>query len=549
MKDKEKYLMSVNIVPHDNKYAKSFIIYNMAHGFLKIKTDNVDLVWNNLVKYNYGNHLFTLFPSRIVDSIIICKYVSRRPSIYSDNDDIYHLIVDDSSYITLKWLKDNIYQNAEFVDSEDDDEHMVAYTRGFYFDRTIKEILEYYKPEYVWNNDSKKDTELPIIIDDIMKHKIYDFLDDKAGEINEYLTNRDGITTSLLHILNLSHANHIDSSVLYSKHELPNIITRFRIKGFKKHFDVAADIIRRTPHDEQTYINKVETEGNKATVEVINIRSFPWWSSGALKCKTIPDLRYYIELSKGKLPFVEDEYEVDIDYRLHNELIDMDFNISGVDHYQFDKDSKIFDTDEIFKKEQDYMQEALNHINDRRDSKRFGTSNKIELNLKFLYEETIENGEVMSIVTNITDKTDNVDIDAVLDYMKAYKTVFGLDGDIRETVVVGDESTIKESTNLISVIRQHMRCAGLSPIANISTTRDIRYYILNGLKSNEFGASIYFGNVNSHVMFTITMVAADVPKPELSDEVIHNLKNIYKETITDGTLTINRKKVQYERIK
>lgn len=549
MKDKERYLMPVNIVPHDNKYAKSFIIYNMAHGFLKIKTDNVDLVWNNLVKYNYGKHLFTLFPSRIVDGIIICKYVSRRPSIYSDNDDIYHLIVDDSSYITLKWLKDNIYQNAEFVDSEDDDENMAAYTRGFYFDRTIKEILEYYKPEYVWNNDSKKDTELPIIIDDIMKHKIYDFLDDKAGELNEYLTNRDGITTSLLHILNLSHANHIDSSVLYSKHELPNIITRFRIKGFKKHFDVAADIIRRTPHDEQTYISKVETEGNKATVEVINIRSFPWWSSGALKCKTIPDLRYYIELSKGKLPFVEDEYEVDIDYRLHNELIDMDFNISGVDHYQFDKDSKIFDTDEIFKKEQDYMQEALNHINDRRDSKRFGTSNKIELNLKFLYEETIENGEVMSIVTNITDKTDNVDIDAVLDYVKAYKTVFGLDGDIRETVVVGDESTIKESTNLISIIRQHMRCAGLSPIANISTTRDIRYYILNGLKSNEFGASIYFGNVNSHVMFTITMVAADVPKPELSDEVIHNLKNIYKETITDGTLTINRKKVQYERIK
>lgn len=549
MKDKEKYLMPVNIVPHDNKYAKSFIIYNMAHGFLKIKTDNVDLVWNNLVKYNYGKHLFTLFPSRIVDDIIICKYVSRRPSIYSDNDDIYHLIVDDSSYITLKWLKDNIYQNAEFVDSEDDDEHMAAYTRGFYFDRTIKEILEYYKPEYVWNADSKKDTELPIIIDDIMKHKIYDFLDDKAGELNEYLTNRDGITTSLLHILNLSHANHIDSSVLYSKHELPNIITRFRIKGFKKHFDVAADIIRRTPHDEQTYISKVENEGNKATVEVINIRSFPWWSSGALKCKTISDLRYYIELSKGKLPFVEDEYEVDIDYRLHNELIDMDFNISGVDHYQFDKDSKIFDTDEIFKKEQDYMQEALNHINDRRDSKRFGTSNKIELNLKFLYEETIENGEVMSIVTNITDKTDNVDIDAVLDYMKAYKTVFGLDGDIRETVVVGDESTIKESTNLISVIRQHMRCAGLSPIANISTTRDIRYYILNGLKSNEFGASIYFGNVSSHVMFTITMVAADVPKPELSDESIHHLKNIYKETITDGTLTINRKKVQYERIK
>lgn len=549
MKDKEKYLMPVNIVPHDNKYAKSFIIYNMAHGFLKIKTDNIDLVWNNLVKYNYGKHLFTLFPSRIVDDIIICKYVSRRPSIYSDNDDIYHLIVDDSSYITLKWLKDNIYQNAEFVNSEDDDEHMAAYTRGFYFDRTIKEILEYYKPEYVWNADSKKDIELPIIIDDIMKHKIYDFLDDKAGELNEYLTSRDGMTTSLLHILNLSHANHIDSSVLYSKHELPNIITRFRIKGFKKHFDVAADIIRRTPHDEQTYISKVETEGNKATVEVINIRSFPWWSSGALKCKTISDLRYYIELSKGKIPFVEDEYEVDIDYRLHNELIDMDFNISGVDHYQFDKDSKIFDTDEIFKKEQDYMQEALNHINDRRDSKRFGTSNKIELNLKFLYEETIENGEVMSIVTNITDKTDNVDIDAVLDYMKAYKTVFGLDGDIRETVVVGDESTIKESTNLISVIRQHMRCAGLSPIANISTTRDIRYYILNGLKSNEFGASIYFGNVNSHVMFTITMVAADVPKPELSDEVIHNLKNIYKETITDGTLTINRKKVQYERIK
>lgn len=551
MKNEEKDLLSVNIVPHNHKYAKSCLQYNIAHGFFKIRTDNVDLVWEKLVKYNYSKELFTLFPSRKEGTdIIVCKYVSRTPFLFCEKDDIDMLTLQpaDKGFITLPWLKANIYINLIILDGQPN-ERLIGCSRGFHFDRTIKEILEYYKPEYIWNDNSKNDRELPIIIDDIMKHKIYDFLDDKAGEINEYLVDKDGMTTSLLHILNLSHANHIDSSVLYSKHELPNIITRFRIKGFKKHFDVAADIMRRTPHDEQTYISKVETEGNKATVEVINIRSFPWWSSGALKCKTIPDLRYYIELSKGKLPFVEDEYEVDIDYRLHNELIDMDFNISGVDHYQFDKDSKIFDTDEIFKKEQDYMQEALNHINDRRDSKRFGTSNKIELNLKFLYEETIENGEVMSIVTNITDKTDNIDIDAVLDYMKAYKTVFGLDGDIRETVVVGDESTIKESTNLISIIRQRMRCAGLSPIANISTTRDIRYYILNGLKSNEFGASIYFGNVNSHVMFTITMVAADVPKPELSDEVIHNLKNIYKETITDGTLTINRKKVQYERIK
>ena len=50
-----------------------------------------------------------------------------------------------------------------------------------------------------------------------------------------------------------------------------NIVTRFRIKGFKKHFDVAADIFRDTASDEQTFINKIENKGNKAIIEVVNI--------------------------------------------------------------------------------------------------------------------------------------------------------------------------------------------------------------------------------------------------------------------------------------
>lgn len=75
MKDKEKYLMPVNIVPSNNKFAKSCLQYNIAHGFFKIRTDNVDLVWEKLVKYNYGKELFTLFPSRKEGTdIIVCKY-------------------------------------------------------------------------------------------------------------------------------------------------------------------------------------------------------------------------------------------------------------------------------------------------------------------------------------------------------------------------------------------------------------------------------------------------------------------------------------------
>ena len=222
--------------------------------------------------------------------------------------------------------------------------------------------------------------------------------------------------------------------------------------------------------------------------------------------------------------------------------------MSGIDHYQFDNDSKILDTDTIFEKEQDYMQEALNVIKDRIDSKKFGTSDKVELNLKFLYEETVENGEIVTLITNTTEKTGNVDIDSVLNYIKSYKTVFGFDGDIRESIVVGDESKIKETTNLISIIRCQMGYAGLIPASNLSATKDIRYYVLNGLKSNEFGASVYFGNVMSHVMFTVTIEAPETNKPDLSDKCIDELRNVFKQTISDGYLSINRKKVTYERI-
>lgn len=550
MKNEEKDLLSANIVPYDHKYAKSCLQYNIAHGFFKIRTDNVDLVWEKLVKYNYSKELFTLFPSRKEGTdIIVCKYVSRTPFLFCEKDEIDTLTLQpaDKGFITLPWLKANIYVNLIILDGQPN-ERLIGCSRGFHFDRTIKEILAYYRPQYVWNNDSKNDRELPIIVDDIMKNKIYNYLDSKAGEINEYLIDKNGMVTSLARILNLTHCWHIDSAVPYNKYDVPNIITRYRIKGFKKHFDVAAELIRNTSQNEQTYINKVETEGNKAIIEVINIKSFPWWSSVVSKCKTIPELRYYIESNKEESIFLEDECIIDSDYRIYNAPINMDFNISGIDHYQFDNDSKILDTDTIFEKEQDYMQEALNVIKDRIDSKKFGTSDKVELNLKFLYEETVENGEIVTIITNTTEKTGNVDIDSVLNYIKSYKTVFGFDGDIRESIVVGDESKIKETTNLISIIRCQMGYAGLIPASNLSATKDIRYYVLNGLKSNEFGASVYFGNVMSHVMFTVTIETPETSKPVLSDKCIDELINVFKQTISDGYLSINRKKVTYERI-
>lgn len=78
MKNEEKDLLSANIVPHNHKYAKSCLQYNIAHGFFKIRTDNVDLVWEKLVKYNYSKELFTLFPSRKEGTdIIVCKYNCR----------------------------------------------------------------------------------------------------------------------------------------------------------------------------------------------------------------------------------------------------------------------------------------------------------------------------------------------------------------------------------------------------------------------------------------------------------------------------------------
>lgn len=36
MKNEEKDLLSVNIVPHNHKYAKSCLQYNIAHGFFNV---------------------------------------------------------------------------------------------------------------------------------------------------------------------------------------------------------------------------------------------------------------------------------------------------------------------------------------------------------------------------------------------------------------------------------------------------------------------------------------------------------------------------------
>lgn len=544
---------SVNILPPNHKYVKSSLIYNIGYGLMRIKTDDVQQVWTNLVEYNYFNEFFALFPSRVEGNTVVCKFVFREPHIYCKADGIddeLGLYPVDKARITLTWLKDHIYRNLIVEEQPVDD--FIVFTRGFYFDRTISEIIDILgKDEYIWNDSSKDDRNLPILIDKLMMRYIYRKLSEpsKFGELNEYLKVDDmHPMTSLSHLFGLSNFSHINSNMIYNNESI-NIVTRFRIKGFKKHFDVAADIFRSTASDEQIFINKIENKGNKAIVEVVNIRPFPWWSSIVKSAKTIEDLeKSYLKETRNKIPFNDDDYIIDIEYRLNRDPIKMDYNITGIDNYQFDKNCVNYNIDELFKKEQNFMEEALKHVKERRDANRFGTTDHLELNLIFEYQEKVENGEIVSIVTNITEKTGSKDIDSVLDYMKGYKTVFGLDSETRETVIVGNEFLLEAPTNLISIIRRMMRYIGLAPMVNLNLNRDTRYYILNGLKNDRTGANIYFGDVNSHIMFNIIIKAPEVPKPEYSDEIIEKLKDTFTESVFDGTLNFGRKKVQYERI-
>ena len=545
---------SVNILPPNHKYVKSSLIYNMGYGLMRIKTDDVQQVWTNLVEYNYFNEFFTLFPSRIEGDTIVCKFVHREPHIHCKDDgidDMLGLYPVDKARITLPWLKDHIYRNLIVEEQTEDD--FIVFTRGFYFDRTISEIIDILgKDEYTWNYSSKDDRELPKVIDKLMLRYIYRELSgpSKFGELNEYLkVDELHPITSMSRLLQLSNFGHINKNIIYNDESI-NIVTRFRIKGFKKHFDVATDLLRGISSDEQTFINKIENKGNKAIIEVINIRPFPWWSSFVTGAKTVKDLEksYLIEDTTNRIPFTDDEYVMDIDYRLTNEPIKMDFNITGIDNYQFDKNCVNYNIDELFKKEQNFMEECLKHVEERRNANRFGTTNHLELNLIFEYKEKVENGEIVSIVNNITEKTGSKDIDSVLDYIKGYKTAFGLDSETRETVIVGNEFLLEAPTNLISIIRRMMRYIGLAPMVNLNLNRDARYYILNGLKNDRTGANIYFGDIKSHIMFNIIIKAPEVQKPEYSDKVLEKLKDLFTESVFDGTLNFGRKKVQYERI-
>lgn len=546
---------SVDILPPDHKYVKSSLMYNISYGLFKIKTDNVQLVWKNLVEYNYFNEFFTIFPSRIEGNTIICKFVYREPHLYCKADGIDNLVLQpaDKARVTLPWLKDNIYRNL-IVEEQSEDDYIV-FVKFFYFNRTISEIIDILGgDDYVWSSDSKNDRNLPKIIDELMKRRIYTELNgessSKYSELNEYLKTNDlQPMTSMSRLLQLSNLGHINKNVIYNNESI-NVVTRFRIKGFKKHFDVAADILRGVASDEQTFINKIENKGNKAIVEVVNIRPFPWWSSFVMGAKIVKDLEnsYLIENIKNRIPFNDDEYIIDIDYRLTNEPIKMYYNITGIDNYQFDKNCVNYNIDELFKKEQDFMQECLKHVEEKRNASKFGTSESINLDLVFEYQEKVENGEIISIVTNITEKTGSKDIDTVLDYMRAYKTVFGLDSETRETVITRNEFLLEAPTNLISIIRRIMRYIGLAPMVNLNLNRDARYYILNGLKNDRTGANIYFGDINSNIMFNITIKAPEVQKPEYSNDIMFKLTNIFAECVFTGNLNFNRKKVEYERI-
>lgn len=440
----------INIVPMED--SKSSIGWSVMFGLMNLESQNPEVVYKRLAEYNYKDKYFTIFPISIKDNIVKCKIVSRKAYISSPEDGIKFLYPDDNkSYVTELWLQNNIESTIKFAN--DNLPTPIALSRTFCLDKSVREILRCCKPEYEWIESSYSDPSIVKLIEDIVYKYIITYLSMEPGQLNESLTTDTSEPyTSLTRILKLTQCAVIKFNAAYTETKRPFIVARYRITGFKKHFDVAKDIIAHANTDNVVYINKIENKGNKAIVEVVEISPLPIYDSYLMRSKTVQDIENNLSYIKYT-PVKDDDYVLDIDLRLIDNT-KVEFNVTGIDQYRFDDGYNMLNVDEIFEKEQDFMQAVLNYVKKYRDINSYGEASD-KFDLVFKYEEVVENGELATIVTNITPASLDSRFNAVMDYIKSYKTIFKLDGTMKEIVTTKDEFSLDEETNLISYMQEY----------------------------------------------------------------------------------------------
>lgn len=534
----------INVVPMEN--SKSSIGWSVMFGLMNLESQNPEVVYKRLAEYNYRDKYFTIFPISIKDNTVKCKFVSRKAFISSPEDSIKFLYPDDNkSYITNLWLQNNIESTIKSVN--DDLPLPIALTRAFGLDKSVKEILRCYKPEYEWIESSYSDPSIVKYVEDAVFSIIKKYLSIEPGQLNEVLTTDISEPyTSLTRMLNLTYCANLKFNAAYTDTKKPFIVARYRIKGFKKHFDVAKDIIANSSADNIVYINKIENKGNKATVEVVEISPLPIYDNYLMRSKTIQDIENNLSYIKY-IPVKDDDYVLEKDFRLIDNT-KVEFNVTGIDQYQFDNEYNMLNIDEIFEKEQDFMQAVLNYVKKYRDINSYGEASD-KFDLVFKYEEVVENGELATIVTNITPASLDSRFNAVMDYIKSYKTIFKLDGTMKEIVTTKDEFSLDEETNLISYIQEVMKMIGRAPLANINLDRDSRYHLLHGMVSARSGLLMTFGEQSKPAMFS-KIIKTDIgKKPEFDEKTEIALKEQLSEVIFDGYLKVVKSDVEYIRIK
>lgn len=534
----------INVVLRED--SESSIGWNVVFGLINLESQNPEITYRKLVEYNYKNKYFTIFPISIKDNIVKCKFISRKAYISSPEDNIKFLyaVDDKGSHITDSWLQYNIESTIKIVN---DNLPPIILSRVFYLDKSVKEILRYCKPEYTWTESSYLDASIVKYVEDAVYSDIKTYLSIEPGQLNEALVSDiNKPYTSLTRMLNLTYCANLKYNAAYVDTKKPFIVVRYRIKGFKKHFDVAKDIIANSSPDNVVYINKIENKGNKAIVEVVEILPLPIYNSYLIRSKTTQDIEKHLDYIKFT-PVKDDDYVLEKDYRLIDNT-KVEFNVTGVDQYQFDNEYNTLNVDEIFEKEQDFMQAMLNYVKKYREYIPYDEiSDKFDL--VFKYEEVVENGELATIVTNIIPASLDSRFNAVIDYIKSYKTIFKLDGTMKEIVITKDEFSLDEETNLISYIQEIMKMIGRAPLANINLDRDSRYYLLNETVSNRTGLVMTFGEQNKHALFSIIIKTDIGKKPDFDEKTEISLKEQLREVIFGGYLKVVKSDVEYIRIK
>ena len=389
----------INVVPMED--SKSSIGWSVMFGLMNLESQNPEVVYKRLVEYNYRDKYFTIFPISIKDNIVKCKIVSRKAYISSPEDSIKFLYPhpdNNKSYVTELWLQNNIESTIKFAN--DNLPTPIAFSRTFGLDKSVREILRCYNPEYEWIESSYSDSSIVKYVEDAVYKRIITYLSMESGQLNEALTTDISEPyTSLTRMLNVTQCATLKFNAAYTETKKPFIVARYRIKGFKKHFDVAKDIIAHSSADNVVYINKIENRGNKAIVEVVEISPLPIYDNSLMRSKTVQDIENNLSYIKY-IPVKDDDYVLEKDFRLIDNT-KVEFNVTGIDQYQFDDGYNTLNIDEIFEKEQDFMQAVLNYVKKYRDINSYGEASD-RFDLVFKYEEVIENGELATIVTNIT---------------------------------------------------------------------------------------------------------------------------------------------------